>query len=226
MSKPKLVNVQPADKLKVALCQPCRVARPGYVHDVQNLVMYTMRAAGDLLELGVLVEASTYIHKGRNNLVAAALKAGVTHVLFLDDDMRFPKDTLGRLLAHRVPVVGANYVTRGVDVDLGRPRPLAVKDGGKLVYTREDSTGLEEVEGLGTGVMLIEASQFAKVSFPWFETYYDKQGRHHGEDYDFCAKVRKAGGRVFVDHDLSKAVRHVGEFEYNYQMALPDEEVA
>jgi hypothetical protein len=214
------------DKLKVAVCQPSRVARPGYLHDVQNLVLFTVEqlVGAELLELGVLVHTSTYIDESRNDLVTAALKAGVTHVLFLDDDMRFPKDALVRLLLHTVPVVGANYVTRGIDEKLNKPRPLAVTDGGnRLVYTRDDSTGLEEVEAFGTGVMLIQATLFEQIAFPWFEAYY-KHGRHHGEDYDFCRKVRESGARVFIDHDLSKEVRHVGEFEYDYRMALPDEE--
>ena len=41
-----------------------------------------------------------------------ALAVDATHILWLDSDMRFPADTLGRLLARNRDIVGANYCAR------------------------------------------------------------------------------------------------------------------
>src|SRR4026207_2523046 len=44
--------------------------------------------------------ASTYIHVGRELFLEASLKQGASHVLWLDTDMTFPRETAGRVGRH------------------------------------------------------------------------------------------------------------------------------
>ena len=37
-----------------------------------------------------------------------------------------------------------------------------------------------------------------------------------GEDVYFCTMARVHGFEVWVDHDLSKEVTHIGQFEYGW----------
>ena len=138
------------------------------------------------------------------------LKAGATHILWLDADMCFPPDTLKRLLARKVPIVGANYRRRVP------PHQFTAATGHRKnlreVETTEQSTGLESVNRLGFGVTLIESRVFQKITKPWFQFTYE-QGQHGGEDEFFCRKANRAGFQPHVDHDLSKQVRHIGTFE-------------
>lgn len=156
----------------------------------------------------------------RETLAKRAAKMGASHMLWLDADMRFPKDTLHRLLMHRQPMVAANYVRRGMPVQpvtfksidwecTEGPRPKT------LCYTTEASTGLEAVDVVGFGCVLMETAVLGKISPPGFLITCDN-GRWVGEDANFCRAVKAAGVDIFVDHDLSKEVTHIGSFEYRH----------
>jgi hypothetical protein len=99
------------------------------------------------------------------------------------------------------------------------PTAQLYKENGEreLVYTMPESTGLQEVGSVGMGVMLIKANVFAALSEPWFETpwRHDKRG-YIGEDVFFCKKAREAGFKIWIDHDVSKEIGHIGMFEFKH----------
>jgi hypothetical protein len=76
----------------------------------------------------------------RNHLADVAVNVidGASHILFLDSDMTFPPDTLQRLLDHKVPIVGADYVKRN---DLGKLLGHQVGHVGVHIY-RPPGAGL------------------------------------------------------------------------------------
>jgi len=65
--------------------------------------------------------------------------------------------------------------------------------------------------------MRIKAGVFKALSEPWYETPWrtDKRG-YIGEDVFFCNKARDAGFKIWIDHDVSKEIGHVGTFEYKH----------
>lgn len=150
-----------------------------------------------------------YIDWNRIALAEYAYKNKYSHMLFLDNDMVFPLDILERLLAHDVDVVTTNYVTKGIPA-----RFMALGEDGEQVVTGGDSTGLEEVMLAPTGTMLIRVDVFRKIEKPWFGTNREKG---IGEDYWFCVRCRERGIKVYVDHDLTKEVGHVGDYTYTWK---------
>lgn len=199
--------------MKVKVGIPARdTVMTGFAHSLAMLVGASSREPG--LELSVYTSSGTLICDQRNQIAKAALESDCDWVLYLDSDMRFPPETLLRLLERNVPIVSANYSSRRAPAE-----PIAFKSIGTLekLYTEEDSTGLEEVSANGFGVMLIHTSVFRTIPKPWFYIPYipEKDG-HWGEDVWFCNAARKAGFDVLVDHDLSKEVRHIGVREYDY----------
>jgi hypothetical protein len=176
-------------------------------------------------EIGLLFGVQTYIDRGREDLTKMAFEGdGCSHLLWIDDDMRYPKDALARLLARDKDMVGVNYPKRSTPCE-----PTAIKHiGGKrskhvreLLLTRPEDTGCEIVDAIGFGLVLIRAKVFAGIEPPWFETHYDRKRRLRvGEDVNFCEKVRAAGHQIFVDHDLSREVSHIGTIEYGADASL------
>lgn len=168
---------------------------------------------GDLLKLcrqhsdaRWMAATGIYIANLRNSCVTMAQQAGASHLLFLDADMRFPEDTLIRLLAADRDIVAANYVMRTMpELWVSRVAGASVSSVGR--------TGLQQVDSTGCGVMLIKRSVFPRVSPPWFSTPFDGQ-THVGEDLFFCQQARAAGLDLWIDHDLSQAVRHQSVIEY------------
>jgi hypothetical protein len=160
----------------------------------------------------------TLIASQRMELARQALEEKADYLLWLDSDMRFPRETIGHLMLRDKPIVAANYATRRMPV-----KPVAMMDNdGEIgrVYTAPDSEGLQPVDYIGMGVMMVKREVFEKVEAPWFAIPYSTIGNHYiGEDVFFCRKAREAGYEVLVDHDLSHQVKHIGTFEYSHEGA-------
>lgn len=146
----------------------------------------------------------------RIDLCKKAMERGCDFILFLDDDMRIPMETLSQLVSHQKDIIGANCATRAMP-----PSPTARNTKKELVFTRLNSTGLEEVRSVGTGVLLIRAAVLARLPQPWF---WEDPVNRIGEDVNFCLKAREYGLKVFIDHDLSKKVIHIGEMDYSHDL--------
>ena len=156
------------------------------------------------------------IWKQRAELLQKAIDGGCTHALFLDVDQTFPPNLLRRLLSHKEPIVAANVaVKEWPSMPTARVRRGTVVEP---VYTLEDSEGLEEVWRVGTGIMLVDLKILKDVKKPWFQVSWgDKpEDDQYGEDWWFCKQVQEAGYSIYIDHDVSWEVGHIGDFQYNH----------
>ncbi len=157
----------------------------------------------------VFTQDSSMLVQSRHDLVKNALAAGATHVLFLDSDMVFPKDLLQRLLEDGKDIVGVNCTTRGWPVT-----HIAHDFMQDLIDSRY-RTGLEKVQQVGLAVMLIRAEVLKKLRPPMFMMeWVPDTGSYCGEDIYFCQLAQEAGFDVWVDHDLSKKVLHIGHMAF------------
>lgn len=144
----------------------------------------------------VMCEGSA-IH-GQRNRICRQRTPQDEWVFFMDDDMVLEPDTLVRLLAHNVPIVGGLYLTRHPPYisAAGWKNP----DGTARLLSADDmhSGRLVEVDWVGTGCLLIRREVFEALEYPWFEA-----GRIHpdemSEDVWFCLKAKAKGFPVFVD---------------------------
>lgn len=217
------------ERWKIAICVPSRGTNPmGFTYDLASMLVYSAACLvhNDIADVTLNFVTGTYIHVNRNDLMQLALENEADYTLWLDDDMRFPRDTLIRLLEHNVPIVGANYSSRRMP-----PSPIAIKhidvvNGSTRLQTREEDTHLERVDAVGFGVVLVKSKVALAVGYPWFETKDPEGGEELrvGEDVDFCMKAKAAGFDVFVDHGLSQEVRHIGQFDYSVAHAVAIEE--
>lgn len=135
-----------------------------------------------------------------------------THFLSVEDDMGFAPECLEVLARHELPIVGANY-----SVNKGYPLRFTASQGNNFVETREESTGLEEVYFIPQGFTLVERSVFEKIDKPWFLNGYNAiSGKYIAQDYYFSEQARRCGFKLFIDHDVSKRVFHVGPHLYTW----------
>jgi len=140
------------------------------------------------------------IAKARN---AALREAKGEWLWFVDDDQAVPPQTLVRLLAREVPVVGALYLTRRYPfgpVMTDAPHEQGVRPFYRLTPERR---GLMAVEAVGTGGMLIRRAVWEAIPPPWFTLGQPEDGPPDGfaEDLSFCRRVRAAGIEIYCDLD-------------------------
>jgi hypothetical protein len=222
--------------LKVAICIPSYGdPKFKFVHSFTNMLIYSLSHATindregrpRLLEIDTFMVSCSMLTESRHTLVAAAIDWEADYMLCLDADHVFPHDTLMRLLAHGLPVVGCNYARRVTPT-----APTAAMDSGDedstrhLLYTTQEKADeglVEQCEHLGFGVLLIDMRVFDAL---WdhakkhgdgnplplfkFEPTANKIGMI-GEDVFFFKKLAEAGIKPFIDHSLSWQVGHCYE---------------
>lgn len=205
---------------RLAILLPCRdILHSAFAYDLARLTAYwSAKHVPNGGSLHLFTSQGTLIADQRQNLMFEALKVNADYVMWCDTDMRFPKDIVDRLHARDKDVVAANYSTRRLPC-----KPVAFADSScrNLVYTKADSTGLEEVYAIGMGAMLERTSVYKKLGLPFFQIGYSQAAQDFfGEDVYHAHKLREAGFKLYVDHDVSKEVRHIGNFEFANEHAV------
>lgn len=189
---------------------------------------------------------SPYICRNRNDLVLEARRMGVEYLMFMDNDMLLPKDVVEVLLLRGVDVVCGNYVTKNVPArpmcigygneyvytvpsKVGLERVYKAPTGCMLVrmsvFDRVERPWFH-VPPRGEDLYSEEevAARLEDGSLPMHRVhkmYMDMWGwnvwrNSGGEDYWFCHMCDRAGVEVWVDHDLSKRISHLGSYPYSH----------
>lgn len=167
---------------------------------------------------------SSVLHDSRNKLIKTMLTdpsiEGCEWMVFIDSDMIFPNDAIERLLNHppHVKVVGVNYCSR-----IEPYKPTAIGFYGS-VYSTEASTGLEEIESMGMGLVAVHRDVIETLEMPYFNWVTGKNS-FLGEDVYFFNRIRQNGFTVYVDHDLSKEIYHVGSIKLSNELALKGRDI-
>lgn len=180
--------------------------------------------------LQVMHSRGSILPKQRCEMVKQALETKATHLLFIDSDHTFPRSTLHRLLAANKEVVAANCVTKTIPAN--PTARLAPKDGdpgyGVPTYS-DEGRKLERVWRVGTGVMLVKTDVFRRTGLDIFSMYYRPEVENYqGEDWTMCEAFDRVGAEIWVDHDLSREIGHIGFFTYthDYVGEITQEKVA
>jgi len=193
--------------MKIAVCVPhtgsvkaatAQCLGAMLVHTASRNITYNGQKTRPDVQL--IFEGAGPLEYKRTQLALEALKRGCDYLLWIDSDQVFPEDALIRLMIHDKPVVGGNYPSRHTGA------PTALDRSGKHVAR---GSGLQEIGALGLGFCLMKTPILSRVAQPWFSVAMNEHGKCLGEDVHFCNQARKAGVRIFVDHDL--IVGHIAE---------------
>lgn len=155
------------------------------------------------------------IAEGRNYCTIQALKNGCSHILFVDDDMTFPEDTIERLLSHGKEIVGVYSYSRALPLS---PTVAFLDDEGnylpqdKIAFIKKPEN-LFKCYSIGMGVALIDTKIFDVIEKPWFSWEVHESGKILvGEDAWLCKQARSKGIDIYCDPTLP--IGHLGEYSY------------
>lgn len=207
------------DGIVVAIAIPAMDhVHTNFAYDLCKMATSTAYEHPELKQHLVICKASL-IPKQREQLVDNVLETDATHLLFLDSDMRFPKDTMVRLLRHKVEAVCASYIERNPP-----HRPVAFLDPTnweKRAWPTEDTHGLLNIAACGTGLMLLETEMLRQLKKPRFMVGYNTtMNTYMGEDVYFCQKLMENQTPLWLDQDLTKEVAHIAQLELRPMEAL------
>lgn len=147
----------------------------------------------------------------RNTFVETALGGDYDYLFFMDTDMTFPRGTLAMMIRHMgaigseaPPIIGGIYCNRGGDFRWHVYKWVEEEEGWHSLRFPLNN-GLQRVDAIGTGCMLIDMNVFKILEWPWFEYEYRMfQGERSrlSEDMTFCKKCMDAGIPIYADTDI------------------------
>lgn len=192
----------------------CRDWKPQFGASMCGLVqhIFSEGLSGRLktVELSTKFQASC-LSEAREEALTYALANDFTHWFSVDDDMMFPEDVIDRLLVHDKDVMTANYRRKQEKVV-----PICLDLEGQFLDST-GKTGIEEIGFMGGGCNLIRLEAIKDIEAPRFSVLYVKEkNAYMGEDYFFSVKLREKGVKLFVDHDVSQEIKHVGDVVYTF----------
>lgn len=217
-----------APPLKIAICLPTHDMVPaGFMYDLANLTGFTGMSlmADGIADIALNMMSGTIIQASREDLAQRAVEISTTHMLWLDTDMKFPKDSLIRLLNRNKPIVGINYSVRKVPAEFVAYESLE-PDPDTLIRPRlrtipGETTGLQKAAAIGFGLVLVQTPVLYDMPKPWFDFKWVGPGADwKGEDVHFCEQATEAGYDIWVDADLSARCAHIGQFQYRLEHAV------
>jgi len=159
--------------------------------------------------------------KSRWLCVQEALEKECEYLIFIDSDQTFPRKMLHLLLSRKVDCVAANIATKVIPA---QPTARNKDPGGDplkwvTVYTDPESTGLERVDRIGTGIMMLSRRVMQLIRPPDFDMKWREDVENYqGEDWWLCQALEREGVPIYIDQDLSKEVGHIGFYNFTHDV--------
>lgn len=157
----------------------------------------------------------------RSRLISAFLASDCTHCLFIDADMGWDLSAVIRLFAANKDFVAVAGPKKSY------PLRFAVthedKDGKAVMIVSDQLTGTAEVTGVGLAFALLTRACAVKMAEAYPELGFNdssnsrlyglflpmvEDDRYFSEDFAFCRRWRKIGGKVFICPDVR--LKHTG----------------
>lgn len=155
-------------------------------------------------------QGASVLPRARQIAVEWAKQTGATHLLLIDDDMQFPGDILDNLFSNDVDVIACNYARKNPQA------PTAMAHGiDGLVMSSVDRIGIEEAGWIGFGLVVVKIDAIRDIPAPLFEMrWLEERNDFIGEDFYFCGKARAHGAKIYIDHDASQRIAHIGDYPF------------
>lgn len=160
------IKAQEPRRPRVAICCPSGETWKATTGNcIAAMAAYSAMAGVDCSLLNVQMSSVAHV---RNTTVELALAENSDFILWVDSDMKFPPDTLVRLLGRNRPICGALYNKKFPNPD-GKYQTLGLLKG---QWSGKALDGLQEALLLPAGLMLVRTDIYRSMAAPWyFETY-------------------------------------------------------
>ena len=215
-----LTRVEEKKAAKLALCIPSAGEwKADFGMSITQMCVYIATELfenSQQREVIVLDKRTSMLPRSRQECLEDAIHQDCTHALFLDTDQSFPHDTAHRLMRWKKPIVACNIAVK-TNPSFPTARARGPTCFGVPVTSEPPKTGLEKVWRVGCGIMLIDLAIVKPIPKPWFEICYSANNAQFiGEDWYFVGKCERAGHDVYIDHDLSRQIGHIGPFNFTH----------
>jgi GT2 family glycosyltransferase len=177
------------------------VLNQGFIRTELTNIM-TQLSQDDRYVLMATYPAEKPIANNRNTVVRKFLESDCDYLLMMDNDC--PPNSIDRLIEmadYDKDIIGGlcfGYLKEMIV-------PFCMKKNEEGTYNIADvceGGGVMECDAIGSGNMMIARRVLENIDFP-FRNEYDKEGiKIKGLDFNFCARAKKKGYKVWCDTSL------------------------
>lgn len=158
------------------------------------------RHYGNTVEFGINTPRRQSIDRMRNTSAKIALDNNFDYLMFIDDDVHIPIDTLDKLLEADKDIIAGWTIIRGHPFDNmffkfedeEQTKLKAYNEPFELEDFEPGNKGILKVAAVGFSCVLIKVSLLREMEPPYFVT-----GPFNTEDIYFCMKARETKGKEF-----------------------------
>lgn len=218
---------QPFDFSKVHIhfgipCYGGQITEPCFTSFLRFILMASRM--GLQWSLDTMVNESL-VTRARNNLMAKMMtNTAATHFMFIDADIRFQPESIFQMIAADKDVIGGLYPKKALPIQY----VINVQPGTQII------NDLFEVDTMGTGFMMFKrhvyeqlikahpetkyiddvglGKQFEPNMYSIFDTMIDERGHYLSEDWTFCRRWQKLGGKIYAHSKV--LLNHSGHYEF------------
>lgn len=232
-----LLGLEKLSQNKVFIATPCYGGNVTQEY-VQGLLSWLLSSMQTGVSSSIHFSAhESLIPRGRNHLVAEFMTTDCTHLLWIDADIKFKGQDIIRLLRADRQVVSAAYPIKSVPTNyvVNYPSKMEGNSSTKIVELKDAGTGFMLVKREVFEIMM-EAhpelhytrdfengtlstmpnkdllNELKKNLFSLYDTMHDEEDENNylSEDYTFCRRWQKLGGKVWLDTTIE--LGHIGRF--------------
>lgn len=219
------------------------IATPAYGGQVNaSYMMSILRliniAPQEDIDIKVLTLAGeSLVTRARNNCVAQFMESDCDSLFFIDADIEFTTEQALRVINAPYPVAAACYPLKKLNWNAMLTNPENLKAASIMGVVNSvdgeiaDSDGWMQVLDAGSGFLRIDRKVLEEMTEAYPELKYEtdqvdefgerialfdtmlENGRYLSEDYAFCRRWQKLGGKIVCDW-TSPILRHHGTYVY------------
>jgi hypothetical protein len=220
----------------VRVCEPdysgvsLMISTPSISSPAVEYVISLMMTQRELTQMGVPTEWSLErwnadICMARSHIVAEFLLTKHTHLLMVDDDMTWDPQAVHRMFYADQDVVAVAGCKKAYPLRFAASKADA--NGIPIPLQMIPELGAAEVDFVGAAFMLVKREALERMVQAYPELRYTgsdgkaasalflqqiENGVYRPEDFSFCSRWRKIGGKIYICPDV--AIGHVGQHEY------------
>ncbi len=169
-------------------------------------VIHNLRMTG--YPAGWAISGDGTFEENAHAVVTDALEQNIDVLFFIDCDMSGadPK-IVEKMLAKPYDAIGCCYRGRNP------PHRVIGQHLDRQPFTGSER-GVQEVEWLGLGCLMVRKKVLKALEYPYFWAYYGKHpSERRGADVNFCLQIREKGFKLHCDFDASRTLYHNGLIE-------------
>lgn len=203
-SKINLLRDKYKDTFDTAIKKRIMICIPNDGHIVPELATLLINWSHDARWL-----IQSYMPKGlfpldnaRNHCVTKFLEGNCDYLLWIDNDIVPPINTLEKFLLADKDIIGAVAFAMKYENNQGFPYPVTLRYNENKKYIVYYGKGIEECDATGGACLMFKRKVYEMIERPYEFQYYRNGTLALTCDFDIFQKCQKLGFKLFIDFSL------------------------